>query len=158
MTVLEDLRGLEGRVATRMNELRPLVDEYRELEQVAHRLGLKAGDDATPTNANESSRTRARGATRSARGSSRATGAAASTSRAARKPRRQSAARRSASNTGAAGARQQQVAELVKGNPGITVRELGSQLGVDPTSLYRVVHRLEQAGTIKKNGRELRPA
>jgi hypothetical protein len=26
---------------------------------------------------------------------------------------------------------------------------------VDPTSLYRVVHRLEQSGALRKNGRKL---
>ena len=40
MSVIDDLKGLEDRVAQRMTELRPLVDEYRELEQVAERLGV----------------------------------------------------------------------------------------------------------------------
>jgi hypothetical protein len=33
MSVLDGLRDLERRVASRMEELRPLVDEYRELER-----------------------------------------------------------------------------------------------------------------------------
>jgi DNA-binding MarR family transcriptional regulator len=46
---------------------------------------------------------------------------------------------------------------MVKARPGITVREIGSELGVDPTSLYRIVHRLEQDGALQKRGRELLP-
>jgi DNA-binding MarR family transcriptional regulator len=50
------------------------------------------------------------------------------------------------------------VLELVRARPGITVAEAGKALGVDPTGLYRVVHRLEQRGDVKKNGRALEPA
>jgi transposase-like protein len=38
------------------------------------------------------------------------------------------------------------------------VREVGQQLGVDATSLYRVVRKLEQESKVKKQGRELQPA
>jgi len=37
VSLIDELKGLEDRVAERMKELRPLVDEYRELEQVAQR-------------------------------------------------------------------------------------------------------------------------
>ena len=40
MSLIDELKGLEDRVAERMKELRPLVDEYRELEQVAQKLGV----------------------------------------------------------------------------------------------------------------------
>jgi len=46
----------------------------------------------------------------------------------------------------------------VRERPGVTVAEVGKQLGVDPTSLYRVVHRLEQRGDVRKHGRQLEPA
>lgn len=134
MTVLDDLRGLESRVASRLQELRPLVEEYRALEEVAQRLGLDR-DAVAAQKATSRSSTRGRtSASRSTRGSRRRT-------------------RRTAS-----GGRQQQVVEAVKARPGITVREVGVQLGVDPTSLYRIVHRLEQDGTLKKQGRELHAA
>jgi ribosomal protein S25 len=135
MTVLDDLRGLESRVATRLRELRPLVEEYRALEEVAQRLGLDREDAAATAKPNARTSTRARRAT----------------SKSTRGRRRRSS--RQAPN----GGRQQQVVDLVKQQPGITVRELGQQLGVDPTSLYRVVRRLEQEGAIKKQGRELQP-
>jgi DNA-binding MarR family transcriptional regulator len=47
---------------------------------------------------------------------------------------------------------------LVRERPGVTVREVGAELGVDPTSLYRIVHRLEERGELRKNGRSLEPA
>ena len=46
---------------------------------------------------------------------------------------------------------------LVRERPGVTVREVGAELGVDPTSLYRIVHRLEKDGELQKRGRELLP-
>jgi transposase len=124
VSVIDDLKGLEDRVARRMAELRPLVDEYRELEKVAERLGVTppAGAD-TPR---RSRRTRARSNAKSA------------TNRAPR-----------------SNGRRDQLLEVVKARPGITVREVGTELGVDPTSLYRIVHRLERDGALQKRGREL---
>lgn len=129
MSVIDELKGLEDRVARRMTELRPLVDEYRELEQVAQRLGV-VPPTATDTPA---------------------------------RPRR---TRRRARPTAAPGAdgragtngRRDQLLDMVKARPGITVREIGTELGVDPTSLYRIVHRLEADGALQKRGRELLPS
>ena len=133
MSVIDELKGLEDRVARRMNELRPLVDEYRELEQVAERLGVSpavAADTAeTPPRARRARR-RTRASARQNAGSSRA---------------------------GRSNGRRDQLLAMVTERPGITVREVGSELGVDPTSLYRIVHRLEQDGALKKRGRELLP-
>jgi transposase len=129
VSVIDELKGLEDRVARRMSELRPLVDEYRELEQVAQRLGVTPGA-ATDTP------TRARRARRRAR------------------PR---AATNTASRASTNG-RRDQLLEMVKARPGITVREIGTELGVDPTSLYRIVHRLEADGALRKRGRELLPS
>ena len=131
MSVIDELKGLEDRVARRMTELRPLVDEYRELEQVAQRLGVTppvAGDKPSPR---RRSRRRARpaGSTNSRAGT------------------------RTRSN-----GRRDELLAIVNARPGVTVREVGAELGVDPTSLYRIVHRLEQDGALQKSGRELRPA
>ena len=56
-----------------------------------------------------------------------------------------------------ANGRRDQLLAIVKERPGVTVREVGAELGVDPTSLYRIVHKLEQDGALRKNGRELLP-
>jgi CRP-like cAMP-binding protein len=135
VSVIEEFKGLEDRVAQRLAELRPLVDEYNELEQIAERLGL--------------SQTRGTARPARGRGASRRPRASASTSDG--NARRPGGASRS-------GGRRDQLLAVVQEQPGITVREVGSRLGVDPTSLYRIVHRLEQDGALRKNGRELRPA
>ena len=130
MSVIDELKGLEDRVAQRMTELRPLVDEYRELEQVAQRLGVApAAATDTPSPGRRARRRRPRPSTATnAGGRARTNG------------------------------RRDQLLEMVKARPGITVREIGSELGVDPTSLYRIVHRLEADGALRKRGRELLPS
>ena len=143
MSVIDELKGLEDRVAQRMKELRPLVDEYRELEQVAERLGV------SPTNGTGTSPSRRR-TTRRARTKPAAAAAPAATTT---KPVRSKRPARARSD-----GRRDQLLGVVKARPGITVREVGAELGVDPTSLYRIVHRLEQDGELRKRGRELLPA
>jgi len=45
VSVLDDFRAAEQRVAQRLKELAPAVAEYRELEAVAQRLGIgKVGE------------------------------------------------------------------------------------------------------------------
>jgi transposase len=130
VSVIDELKGLEDRVAQRMTELRPLVDEYRELEQVAQRLGVSAPAPADTPAPQRRTRRRARSSA----------------------PATASDGTRARTN-----GRRDQLLAAVKARPGITVREVGAELGVDPTSLYRIVHRLEQDGALQKRGRELRP-
>lgn len=142
MSVIDDLKAMEDKVAKRMEELRPLVDEYRELEQVAQRLGV------TPANGADTS-ARPRRATRRRR----AAGTSTQRTAAATVP-----ADATAADKGARNGRREQLLSMVNAHPGITVREVGAQLGVDPTSLYRIVHRLEKEGRLHKRGRELLPS
>jgi transposase len=130
VSVIDELKGLEDRVAQRMTELRPLVDEYRELEQVAQRLGVSAPAPADTPAPQRRTRRRARSSA----------------------PATASEGTRARTN-----GRRDQLLAAVNARPGITVREVGAELGVDPTSLYRIVHRLEQDGALQKRGRELRP-
>jgi CRP-like cAMP-binding protein len=154
VSVLEELQGLEDRVRTRMRELTPLVAEYKELQQVAQRLGVKAD---SPQSAK--SRTRRRHGSSSAATASRAPSTNSGKKAAARTSSNRARARsaRSGRQPGGPGAgqREQQLLALVQDSPGITVRQIGEELGVDPTSLYRVVKRLEQQGALTKRGREL---
>ena len=154
MSLIDDLKGLEDRVAERMKELRPLVDEYRELEQVAQKLGVPPAAADTPAPRRRAA-TRKRSGARSTNASRRTRAAAAGgpSSAASRTADAASAGAARARNNG----RRDQLLDMVKARPGITVREVGSELGVDPTSLYRIVHRLEQDGALEKRGRELMP-
>jgi transcriptional regulator with GAF, ATPase, and Fis domain len=140
VSALEDFHDAERRVAERLQELEPLVAEYRELEQIAERLGLARSSAERDANGKLTApRDPAAG---SGRRASRPSGA-----------RRSGASRQAA----AAGERDRQLLELVNRSPGITVAQAGKELGVDPTGLYRVVRRMEQRGAVRKEGRELRP-
>lgn len=182
MSVLDQVRALEQQVQQRLRELRPLVAEYRDLEQVAERLGLKRDDgEAVKTAADETAkppvRTRKPAAgPRAKRGAS----ARPSTGAAIRKPKAKAASKPKAAATrkkpaaargrsaepgssarkrapAAPGQRQQDVLRLVRERPGITVAALASELGVDATGLYGVVRRLQTKGQISKDGTRLRP-
>jgi hypothetical protein len=136
LSVLDELQVLEERVRARLSELRPLVAEYRELEEVAKRIGVDI-DDASGQRPPTDPRNRSRGTSRTAprrpavkklAGSSRGPSntRSASRRRATGKPR--------AGGPGA-GQRHQQLLKLVADRPGITVREAGEALDVVPTSL-----------------------
>ena len=129
MTVLEDLKAIEQRVTARIDELRPLLEEYRELESAARRLGIDV-DAIEPARRSSSGRTRRRRA----------------------KP-----ARRRARSSGRV-QRRDQVLALINERPGISVPDIGKELGVDPTGLYRVVRQLQKEGAIRKEGPALQPA
>ena len=132
MSVLDDLRGLEQRVVARLRELRPLVEEYEELQRVAERLGV----DATTAPA----RTRQP----AKRAASRRPGAAS---------------RRRPGGTRATGAeRRARVLGLIESRPGITVPDMAKEIGVAPPPLYRVVRKLLQEGVVVKEGKSLRLA
>jgi transcriptional regulator with GAF, ATPase, and Fis domain len=144
VSVLEQFRDAEQRVAQRMKELEPMVAEYRELETIARRLGIDG-----PTTSD------AEGSTPSARRRGRARRAPNKPARASRKAPSDAPRAHAQTPRRASGQREQQLLELVQGRPGITVREAGQSLGVDPTGLYRVVRRLEERGEMRKNGRSL---
>ena len=148
MSVLDEFRDVEQRVVQRLKELEPAVAEYRELEEVAARIGIKTpqSDGRDRQSAPVATRSRTRRATaKQATGGQPAAPAAA---------RRAGGARRGA----AAGEREQQMLALVRERPGITVAEVAQALGVDATGLYRIVRRLEQRRELRKRGRQLEPA
>src|SRR4051812_41603571 len=144
VSVLDQFRDAEQRVAQRLKELEPAVAEYRELEAVAQRLALDLSPAAPPSAAKPASTRRRATRTRAKSASSKAAASSAA------KP-----ATRRSRNGARPGQRGEQLIELVRARPGITVRDAGEELGIDPTGLYRVVHRLEQAGELRKSGRGL---
>lgn len=145
MAVLDDVRQ---QVVRRLRELEPLMAEYRELEQVAERLGLSRSPGKAATGRSARSRAPV--------GAAEKTSAAPAGRTSGRRPtpRRRTRSRRGAATPGS---RQQDVLRLVNERPGISVPELGRELGVDPTGLYQIVRRLEGRGAIRKDGRQLQP-
>ena len=136
MSVLDDFRDAEKRVVQRLKELEPAVAEYRELETVAQRLAIEVPAATPATRGTRSCGRRSRAAPATRNGGTRA-------SRGSRRMQ--------------PGKRDEQLLALVRERPGITVREAGHALSIDPTGLYRVVGRLEQRGDVRKNGRQLQP-
>lgn len=112
-------------IESRLEELRPLHDEYLKLERA------KAALDGL-----EEPR---RGPGRP-RGSSAGSGSAPAVG--GRRRRR------------AGGTRAEQTLEAVRQNPGITVNELAPKLGIAHKNyLYRVLNGLQAEGAVKKSGR-----
>lgn len=118
-------------IDARLEELRPLVDEYGRLEQAAAAL---AGVGA---------------------GASRGTGSRASTRR--RRSSRGGGGGRRGRPPGS-GKRAIQAQELVSARPGITIPELAEAMGIKANYLYRVLPQLQKDGKVKKKGRGWIPA
>jgi hypothetical protein len=116
-------------IDTRLKELRPLYEEYLQLEQAKEAL------DGV-------------GTTRR-RGPGRPPGSRSTTTRRASSGngRRRRRGRRG-------GNRADQVLKVIRENPGISVSEIGDRLGMKQKNyLYRVVGNLQSEGAVKKDGR-----
>ena len=145
-SVMEDLKRLEDRILARIRELEANVAELEQLREVAARLGI------LETNGRDSSGT-----------TTGATATATATTRPRRRTRGQAsstAARAGGARSATLGAnggstRRERVLEVVAVTPGISVREIVAQLGVNRTSLYPVVRQLVSDGLLHKDGRGL---
>jgi hypothetical protein len=123
-------------ITARLNELKPLVDEYQRLDAAAAALDgvstapLLHGTPATrhaPARA-KAAAARKRGATHGRRG----------------RPK-------------GSGTRGAEALALVKQNPGITVPEIAEKMGIKQNYLYRVLPGLAADGLVVKEGRGWRP-
>ncbi len=111
----------------RLDELRPLVEEYRRLEAAIAALdGVNTG-----------------GASPRRRGGSDGDGNGNGNGRRGR-PR-------------GSGTRGKQALELVRSTPGITIPEIAEQMGIQQNYLYRVLPGLQKEGLIRKEGRGWHP-
>lgn len=119
-------------ISERMEELRPLVDEYHRLE-AAHRAleGVNSSDGASGSDASSTSPSPRR---RQSSGSGGGSGAGRG------RPR-------------GSGTRANEARDLVKANPGITIPEMAQKMGIQQNYLYRVLPGLEQDGQVRKEGR-----
>lgn len=140
-SVMEDLKQFEDRLLARIRELEASVGELEQLREVAARLGIldrDRGDTAPTTTTRRSTGTR-----RVVRGQTSGTRA------------RAGGARSATPVADARATRRERVLEVVGGEPGISVREIVAQLGVNRTSLYPVVRQLVSDGLLHKDGRGL---
>jgi hypothetical protein len=115
-------------IDNRLKELRPLHEEYLKLEKAKQAL---EGMDSAPAR---------RGPGRP-RGSRNATAASGNGRRRRRRGR-------------SGGTAAEKVLGVIRQNPGITVSEIGDQLGYTQKNyLYRVVHNLTDDGAVQKQGK-----
>jgi hypothetical protein len=149
-TVMEDLKLLEDRILARIQELETSVAELEQLREVAARLGILDGDagDTRPATGRATATARPR---RAARGQASGTAVRSGGTRSATRP--------GTAVNGMPGhaTRRERVLEVVGAEPGISVREVVAQLGVNRTSLYPVVRQLVSDGLLYKDGRGLWP-
>jgi CRP-like cAMP-binding protein len=121
-------------IDARLNELRPLVDEFHRLEAASAAL--------QGVGASSNSRAASTPARRARRRSARA-GTSTGTGRRGR-PR-------------GSGTRSKQALELVRTRPGITIPEIAEAIGIQQNYLYRVLPSLQKDGLVRKEGRGWHP-
>jgi hypothetical protein len=124
MSLVDDVRR---QITDRLRELKPLVDEYHQLEAMIQKLG--DGGGSSPT----------------------------STRRGGRRTSRSTNGRRRGRPRGS-GTRSAQALALVQSKPGITIPEMGKEMGITPNYLYRVLPELAKDGKVKKSGKGWAPA
>lgn len=118
-------------IHSRLDELRPLVDEFRRLEAAAAALDGVAVESAGPS-----------GARRSRRSSSSGKGKGKGAGRGRPK---------------GSGTRSKQALAAVVAQPGITIPELAQTMGIAQNYLYRVMPDLQKEGQVRKEGRGWHP-
>lgn len=137
---MPDVSDIRKQVELRLKEIErliePLHSEYEQLKKAASAFESDARERFRGGRASVAS-----SAKRTAGRSTRATGS----------PRRRGRPRGS-------GGRAQQALSLVKGNPGITIAEMGKKMGISPNYLYRVLPQLEKDGKVKRQGKGYHPA
>jgi hypothetical protein len=124
-----------AQITRRLDELRPLYEEYLTLERAQEAL------DQLGAPVRRATRGRGPGRPPGRRTAARRRGRPATTRR-----------RRSG------GTRADDAAKVIRANPGITIPELADKLKMRPNYLYRVTAQLQKERKIKKRGREFHPA
>jgi hypothetical protein len=145
------LDGTRKQIASRLSELKPLIDEHHLLTEAAAALERIGGSAVS------SIASRRRGPGRPPGSGRKATGTSAKAS--GRKPGRPAAKPGGAATKGRAGRRKgsgtraAEALSFVKGQPGITIPELAAKMGIKQNYLYRVLPGLEKEGKVRKKGR-----
>jgi hypothetical protein len=155
-------------ITERLSELKPLVEEYQRLEAAVAALdglGPSARSAAAPAvsqAAPKATATRkAPGRPPGRRGPGRPRGsktkvrvaAAAPAAVATAAPTGRGGPRRKAGRRKGSGTRAAQALSFVKAQPGITIPELASRMGIKQNYLYRVLPTLEEERKVAKQGR-----
>ena len=140
-------------ITKRLRELKPAVDEYNRLEAAASALaGVKGSSSASAT-----PRRRGPGRPRGSGKRAKAVAAKKTATKAKRKKPGRPPGKRRAGRRKGSGTRAAQALSFVQGQPGITIPELATKMGIKQNYLYRVLPGLEQEGKVRKQGRGWHP-
>jgi CRP-like cAMP-binding protein len=112
----------------RLNELKPLVDEFHRLEAAVRALD-GVNDEPAPASSSGSRRRRSSSSGSGSNGNGR---------------------RGRPKGTGTRG---KQALELVRDNPGISIPEIAEKMGIQQNYLYRVLPSLQKEGLVRKEGK-----
>jgi hypothetical protein len=149
------LDGTRKQIASRLSELKPLIDEHHRLTQAAAALERIGGSAVSAIASARRGPGRPPGSGRKATGTS----AKASGRKPARPPAKpgRAATKRRAGRRKGSGTRAAEALSFVKGQPGITIPELAAKMGIKQNYLYRVLPGLQKEGKVNKKGRGWHP-
>jgi hypothetical protein len=140
-------------ITARLEELRPLYEEYLTLEKAQQALD-QLGEPVRRALGGNGRRSGRAGGTRRGpgrpRGSGRRPGRPSGSAATRTGTRRTSTRRRTTSRSRAGGTRAEQAFQAIKAKPGITIPELAERLKIRPNYLYRVTAGLEQDKRIRR--------
>jgi hypothetical protein len=154
-TVSDFLDDRRKEITKRLDELKPLAEEYKRLEAAVAALRGVPGTARAITPA----------ASPSATTSAAASPAAGAPATAARKnpnlppvsPAKAAASPAKRGRRKGSGVRAREALSFVQGQPGITIPELAAKMGIKQNYLYRVLPGLEEEGKLEKRGRGWHP-
>jgi hypothetical protein len=153
------LSNQRKQITKRLEDLRPLYEEYLTLEKAEQALGQLGapvrraaggvrGGSATGRGPGRPRTQRNSGRPRARRSQTRPAGRARTGRTTARRTKR----------SRAGGTRSDQALATIRATPGITIPDLARKLGIQPNYLYRVTAALEKQRRIKRRGRGFQAA
>jgi hypothetical protein len=161
-------------ITNRLSELKPLVEEYQRLEAAvaaldglgpsarsappaAARAALKALPKTTRKAPGRPPGRRGPGRPRGSKTKTKAAAAPATATATATETTGRGGPRRKAGRRKGSGTRAAQALSFVQAQPGITIPELASRMGIKQNYLYRVLPTLEEERKVTKQGRGWHP-
>jgi hypothetical protein len=153
--VTDFLDEKRAEITERLTELKPLVEEYQRLEAAVSALaGVTGSARVTSTTATTS----AKPAVGQRRKPGRPRKSVARVSAAApAKSATSTSGRRGGGRPKGSGVRAAQAVSLVQAEPGITIPQLATKMGIKQNYLYRVLPGLQQEGKVARDGRGWHP-
>lgn len=149
---MPDLLDAQRRdINKRLDELRPLVDEYAQFEQAAAALD-GVGPTTTASARRGPGRPRAKNGRRKGAKAATTTVADGATIAAPKTKARKARAKRAGRPKGG-GKRATETLEIVAAQPGITIPEIAAKMKIEQNYLYRVLPGLEKEKKLRKEGK-----